>query len=165
MHSMLCGHVSVCVCVRMCACILLYRMCFLLLAWRWALPHDWLVVPVMSRRAQRWNEIAAVLPLLVSSCLRVPTSFFFSLWTKRASCWPVSLEPVHFGFQLCSTLVENWSSIAPRGFRGNVFSDNGNVFFGNTVDCLIALCSSSTTQSLTFSSLVTFSTFFHRFPK
>lgn len=79
MHSMLRGHVSVCVCVRMCACILLYRMCFLLLAWRWALPHDWLIAPVMSRRAQllEWESRCAPLLVSVLVCVCWRLSFFF----------------------------------------------------------------------------------------
>lgn len=51
-------YVDMCQCVYVCVCarvFFFYRMCFLLLAWRWALPHDWLAAPVMSWHAQCWN--------------------------------------------------------------------------------------------------------------
>lgn len=147
MHSMLRGHVSVCVCV--CACIFLYRMCFLLPAWRWALPHDWLVVPVMSRRAQRWNEKAAVLPcswLLVRVRFFTFLIFFLCGWR---SLLIVSLGLVHFGFQLCLTADEKWTSSSPRVFRGNVFRQR-ECFLWKKRGCSIALYSSSEGTKLDF---------------
>lgn len=99
---MLRGHVSVCVCVRArvlssAACVI----CF----WLGAepSPHDWFVVPVMSRRAQRRNEKATVLPRpplsLVSSCPRVLTSFFSFVDDARFLLF-VSLEHVHLQLRL-----------------------------------------------------------------
>lgn len=159
MHSMLRGHVSVRVCVRMCACIFLYRMCFLLLAWRWA-PASWLArCPLWCHGAlSAGMRKPLCFPACDCSCLRALASF--PLWVKLVFLLSVPLKPVHHGFKHCLTSVESWSSFTPRVFREK---RRGMFSLEKGFDGLIALCSSSATQRSTFSSLVTFSTFFRHF--
>ncbi|KAG7216578.1 hypothetical protein INR49_023287 [Caranx melampygus] len=64
MHSMLRGHVSVCVCVRMCVWCVLFSTACVSCFWLGAEPCPMIgfTAPVMSRRAQCRNEKAAVFP-------------------------------------------------------------------------------------------------------
>lgn len=99
MHSMLCP--CVCMCVRVLT--FLYRMCLPLLAWCWARARPvsgWLVVRVMSWRAQCQNEKATVLPCLwvSSACVRYSYVFpqidFTGVWNIvwLAGDWIFSLQ-------------------------------------------------------------------------
>lgn len=95
-------YVDMCRCVCMCAYVCVYSsLPHVFLASGLALspalpPMIGLLPPVMSRRAQCWNEKAAVLPCSWVSCLRVLTSLPFCGWSSLLVF--VSLGRVHFGF-------------------------------------------------------------------
>lgn len=145
-------YVDMCRCVCMCAYVCVYSsLPHVFLASGLALspalpPMIGLLPPVMSRRAQCWNEKAAVLPCSWVSCLRVLTSLPF-VGEARFLClflWDVSI----LVFKRRSDFSMELNIFTPRVFRGK---DIRNVFFGKRFGCLIASCSSSTTQGLTFS--------------
>lgn len=153
MHSMLRGHVSVCVCV--CACIFLYRMCFLLPAWRWALPHDWLVpCNVTACSALEWESRRAA--LLVTSCPRAffyIFNFFSFVDEDRSSLFLWDSSTLGFSFVWLRMRNE---PLAPLVFSGGMFSDSGNVFFGKSVGARLHCTAALRAQSLTFYSLKLF---------
>lgn len=119
MHSMLRGHVSVCVYVCVCVRVFFSTACvsrFWLSAEPRPPPHDWLIAPcdVTACSVLEWESRCAPLLVSVLSACADVSSF---LWVKLASCVCFFGTCPFWFLSVVLTSVWNWISL-PLVFSG-----------------------------------------------